>query len=124
MRLLLIARRASLQCHRRRISPRGGSGPRKLQNSLQAITVAKITENGEHPLNIRNYNQFINMHINLGDNIITVVIQHTVLLMAACALFVSSVYVHLFVCLSLSVSPFSVYCGIMSCLYIIIGYQL
>ena len=54
---------------------------------------------------------------------LTVVTEHIVLLMAARALIsVSYVYLRLFFCLCLSF--LSLYYVIMSCMYIIIGYQL
>jgi len=55
--------------------------------------------------------------------IFVTVIQHTVLLTAACALF-CSLCLTASVSLSLSVFPFSDYCVIMICSYIVIGYEL
>ena len=62
-----------------------------------------------------------NFCANVG---LTVLIEHIVLLTAARALIsVSYVYLRLFFCLCLFF-PFSLYYVIMSCMYIIIGYQL
>jgi len=55
---------------------------------------------------------------------VTVVIEHIVLLTAARALIsVSYIYLRLFFCLCLFF-PFSLCYVIMSCMYIVIGYQL